>query len=177
MGYSETEAELLLRDLDGKTMKDLDELFENGETPRFEDCQEETRAELLLWDRKNASRFVRVMVKLLFESPLGRWTGKEFIREFTADKEGTGINLFRNRILPRRFRFDTYIKSAYSDGENCLALDYGNYRSIMSGLVDDVRKIDDGMLLGQMHYKSPLSSEKRFMGYFALCPLEDSNER
>lgn len=171
--YPGPRAEQLLRDLEEREEDELDALFEHGETPGPGDCGEETRGRILRWHRGNASWFVRMMVKLLFESPVGRWTGKEFTRAFSEDEKGSGVNLFRSRIRPRRFRFGTYIKEAYRHEGECLALDYGEYRSLMSGLVDDVRKIDGGLLLGQMHYRALFGSERRFMGYFALCPLQD----
>jgi len=76
--------------------------------------------------------------------------------------------------LPHRFRFDTYIKKAYIDQKLCVALDYRAYPSLMFGLVDDVKKIENSVFLGQMYFKFPWKKEIHFLGYFALCALEKS---
>lgn len=93
---------------------------------------------------------------------------KKFITPFDTEHKGTGVNLFKNKILPQRFRFETYIKESFFDGNPCLTLDYRPYRSLMFGLVDDVRKIEDGILLGQMRFKFSMKDNFTFIGYFAL---------
>jgi hypothetical protein len=85
------------------------------------------------------------------------------------------VNLFRNRLWPRRYRLETYIKGAEADHEPCLTLEYP-FPSLMYGLIDDVRKIDDGVLLGQMLYKFPWRKGRLFLGYFLLCALTPSNQ-
>lgn len=170
--YRETEAIARLAELEEKTEDELHALFSGGRLPRFEEIDGTTRGSLLQWDDENASPLLQLSVTLLFESPLGRWTGKDFVHEFSEDENGSGVNLFDNRIRPRRYGFDTYPKNAYTDGESCLALDYGRFRSPMSGLVDDVRMVDEGVLLGQMYYKHPFASERSYRGYFGLCVLD-----
>ena len=41
----------------------------------------------------------------------------------------------------------------------------------MYGLIDDVRQIDDGVLLGQMHFRFPWQRSRTFIGYFVLCVI------
>jgi len=145
-------------------------LFHEGGIPPFREFEGETRGSFLAWNPQN-SWLQRLSIKLIFDSFFARWTGKKFLTSFKGEERGRGINLYNNLILLHRFRFDTYIKEAYSDGKPCLALDYGTYPSLMFGLVDDVRKIQDGVLLGQMYYKYPWRKERWFWGYFTLCTL------
>ena len=170
-GYTDTRAERILKELKEKSKKKLDDLFSRGKLPTFKNFKGETKGSFLLWSDKNTSWFTLFVIKLFFESPIARWIGKEFIYEFAENKKGFGINLFDNKIFPKRFKFDTYFKKAYTDNKLCLALDYRNYKSLMFGLVDDVRKINKGVLLGRMYYKFPLGKRK-FIGYFSLCALK-----
>lgn len=166
-------AKLKKNDLNG-----LHSLFSEGVVPSFEEIKGKTAGSFLAWNPANPW-FMEFSVRILFDSPVARWTGKEFFSPFgpsagsrqVEEKRGRGVNLFKNRILPNRFRFDTYIKKAYSDQKPCLALDYRPYFSLMSGLIDDVRKIEDGVFLGQMYHKFLWEKELQFLGYFALCAL------
>lgn len=169
--YSSKKAQIIIAKLKKYSFYDLDLLFKKGSVPLFEEVEGDTVGSFLAWNPKN-SRWIQFFVKILFNSPFARWTGKKFFAPFSKEKRGKGINLFQNKIMPRRFRFDTYIKKAYIDQNLCLALDYRSYPSLMFGLVDDVRKIEDGVFLGQMHYKFPWKMESRFLGYFVLCSLE-----
>ncbi|MEX2446091.1 MAG: hypothetical protein WD734_02040, partial [Dehalococcoidia bacterium] len=95
------------------------------------------------------------------------WTGKAFVTRFDEDTEGAGVNLFANRWAPLRYQMRTRIQPADRDGRPCLALVYPP-GSVMFGLVDDLREIDDGLLLGVMGYLFPWSRRLCFVGYFAL---------
>lgn len=77
------------------------------------------------------------------------------------------MNLFANRILPLRYQFETRIRNADIDGKPCLALIYPR-GSVMRGLIDDVREIEDGVLLGRMEYRFLSRGTPRFVGYFTL---------
>lgn len=171
--YSHQEVESIIKRLKESDIKELDSLFSNGGVPLFEEIKGETAGGFLAWNPKNYS-LLQFFVKTLFDSPFGRWTGKEFSAPFGEGKtgKGKGVNLFKNRLLPNRFKFDVYIKNAYGDQKSCLTLDYRSHFSLMSGLVDDVRKIEDGVFLGQMYYKFLWKKEPQFLGYFVLCSLK-----
>ncbi|MBC8236192.1 hypothetical protein H8E77_42130 [bacterium] len=171
--YSDKEAQIIIDKLKKKSFSALHLLFKIEDVPLFEELEGETAGSFLAWNPKNPF-WIKFFMKILFNSPFARWTGKKFITPFDKENRGKGVNLFRNRILPHRFRFDTYIKKAQIDHNVCLALDYRDYRSLMFGLVDDVRKIEDGVFLGQMYYKFPWKKELWFLGYFVLCALKKS---
>ncbi|MEF8873593.1 MAG: hypothetical protein V5A88_02855 [Candidatus Thermoplasmatota archaeon] len=167
-GYTEEEAEEILSDLDKKSLSELESLFKKGNIPSYDDVEGETLGKFIGWNEENP-RLVNFFVKLLFESPIGRWTGKEFSESFEDEERGSGINLFQNMLFPQRFPFDTYITEANLDGEPSMSLDYRPYYSLMSRLVDYVRLIKPGVVLGRMHYRYPLKKETSFLGYFSLC--------
>lgn len=169
--YSLEEAKIIIDRLKKHSFEDLLALFKEGKAPLSEEIEGETAGSFLAWNPQN-SLLIKFFTKILFNSPFGRWTGKEFSAPFDGGKRGKGVNLFQSRILSQRFRFDTYIKKARSDSNSCLALDYRLYPSLMSGLVDDLRKIEDGVFLGQMYYKFSMKKELRFLGYFVLCSLK-----
>lgn len=163
----EEKKQQMFENLKEKSFEELHLLFRNGALPKFEEFDGETTGQFLAFNPKISS-LIKFFMKVLFESHIGRWTGKKFITPFDTENKGTGANLFKNKILPQRFRFETYIKESFFDGNPCLVLDYKPYRSLMFGLVDDVRKIEDGILLGQMRFKFPMKNNFTFIGYFAL---------
>lgn len=167
-GYTEEEAGRILRNLDRKTNEELENLFRKGDIPTYDDVEGETLGMFIGWNRDNPW-MVNFLVKLLFDSPVGRWTGKEFTESFDSKKRGKGINLFDNYLFPKRFPFDTYITPAELDGEPSMSLDYRPYFSLMSRLVDYVRLIKPGVVLGRMHYRFPFKEDMSFLGYFSLC--------
>lgn len=169
--YSDKEAQIIIDKLREHSLSELHSLFEVGKLPLFEELKGETAGSFLAWNPENPF-WIQFFMKFLFDSPFARWTGKKFITPFDKEERGEGVNLFQNRVLPQRFRFDTYIKKARMDDNSCLALDYRPYFSLMFGLVDDVRKIEDGVVLGQMHYKFPWRKDFWFLGYFLLCALK-----
>lgn len=157
----------ILEELKEKKFEELHLLFKKGLPPAFEEFNGETNGQFLAL-KPGISPLIKFFIKILFESPIGKWTGKKFITPFTTENKGMGVNLFKNKIFPQRFRFEIYIKKSIFDGNPCLALDYGPYHSLMFNLIDDVRKIEDGILLGQMRFKFPLKKESMFIGYFSL---------
>lgn len=170
--YSTKDSQDILVRLNSHPFEDLHALFREGTAPFFEEIRGKTAGSFLSWNPGN-SWWLAFFINFQFSSPLARWTGKEFLLPFNKDKKGEGINLFRNRLCPRRYRFDTYIDNCRLHRGSCLILDYRAYLSPMLGLVDDVRKIEPGVFLGQMHYKFPLKKEPWFVGYFVLCALRD----
>ncbi len=166
-GYMEKEAEEILSELDSRSMKELETLFKEGDVPSYEDVKGETLGRFIGWNEEN-SWLVDVLVKLLFESPLGRWTGKEFSESFEEKERGCGMNLFDNMLFPKRFPFDTYVTEANLDSKPSMSLDYRPYLSLMSRLVDYVKLIRPGVVLGRMHYRYPFQKETTFLGFFSL---------
>jgi len=170
--YSKKEAQIIIVKFKKHLFSDLHLLFKEGSVPSFEELEGETAGCFLAWNPKNP-RWIKFFIEFLFNSSFAHWTGKKFFTPFDKEKRGKGVNLFQNKILPYRFRFDTYIKQSYSDQNLCLALDYRPYPSPMFGLVDDVRKTEAGVFLGQMYYKFPWKKELQFLGYFVLCSLKN----
>jgi hypothetical protein len=171
MRYSATEAMAIIEQFKKSSIKDLDTLFNREPLPKFEEIEGETAGAILALNPGNPW-WLKCMIKIAFKSPLGRWTGKKFITPFNEGKKGRGINLFKSRYFPQLFRFDTYVKNAYVDDKPCLALDYRAYRSLAFGLVDEVRKIREGQVLGRAYYKLPWRRQTWFVGYFVLCALD-----
>lgn len=155
-----------LRELQALSLAELDRLFQAGRVPRFEDFAGPTQGAWLHRERQPwwAAAFVRVTL----DSPWARWSGKGFVLPFDERQAGAGINLFRNRVLPLRLQFETRVTAAHWDGRPCLALVYPR-GSVLRGLVDDVRQVGEGLLLGRMEYRFPMGRAPRTVGYFALA--------
>ncbi len=171
MRYTENEAKAIIEQFNECSLTDLGAMFNRESTPMFEEFEGETKGAFLSWNPKN-SWWLMCLIRICFNSPFARWIGKQFITSFNEEKKGHGVNLFKNKFIPLRFKFDTNIQNAHVDSNSCLVLDYRSYPSLMFGLVDDVRKIQEGVLLGQMYYKFPLRKELWFVGYFVLCALK-----
>ncbi|MEM4326031.1 MAG: hypothetical protein QXU40_01900 [Candidatus Pacearchaeota archaeon] len=166
--FESAEAQEILKDFKRFSIEELNKIFGSGTLFLFEEIRGKTAGSFLAWKAQNPA-FVKFGTKLLFESPFGCWIGKEFIKPFSREEKGFGVNLFNNFFLPKRFWFKTYFKNSFFDGNPCLALDYRPYKSLMFGLVDDVRKIKDGIFLGQMYFKFPFKKNFQFLGYFLLA--------
>ena len=152
------------------SFEDFHKLFTEGKAPSFDEIEGDTLGSFLALSPK-AGWLRKAALALVWDNPLARWTGKRFITPFAADKKGQGINLFRNRILPRRFRIDTSIENSLFDRNPCLAVLYPHFPSSTFGLRDELRRIDDGVFLGQGHHKLPGGKQYSLQGYFVLCAL------
>ncbi|MBC8553680.1 MAG: hypothetical protein H8D23_29045 [Candidatus Brocadiales bacterium] len=171
MRYSEKEAVAIFEQLKRCSIEDLDTLFDIETLPGFEEIEGDTAGAILALNPQNPW-WLKCIIKITFKSPLGLWVGKKFLTSFNEGKKGHGINLFKSRYIPQLFKFNTCIKNADADDKPCLALDYRPYRSLTFGLVDEVRKIGDGQVLGRAYYKFPWRSQTWFVGYFVLCALD-----
>ncbi len=171
MRYSETEAMAIIEQFKKSSINDLDTLFNRETLPIFEELKGETAGAILALNPENPW-WLTCIIKITFKSPLGRWTGKKFITPFNNEQKGHGVNLFKSKCFTHLFKFDTYVKNAYVGAKPCLALDYRGYRSLTFGLVDEVRKIRDGLVLGRAYYKFPWKKQMWFVGYFVLCSLK-----
>lgn len=167
MRYSVSEAIVIIEQLKKCSINDLDTLFNTEALPKFEELDGEISGAILALNPENPW-WLKCVIKIVFKSPLGQWTGKKFITPFNKEKKGHGINLFKSKYFPKLFKFDTYIKNAYVDDKPCLALDYRSYHLLTFGLVDEVRKIKDGQFLGRACYKFPWRRQMWFVGYFVL---------
>jgi hypothetical protein len=67
---------------------------------------------------------------------------------------------------------DLLLLPSETDGRQCLVIRYP-FGSLMYGLIDEVRQIEDGVFLGQMLYKFPWKRKRIFIGYFVLCALAE----
>ncbi len=169
MRFSKTGAKEVIHELQKCSMSDLDRFFNEKNVPNFDEIEGETAGAILSFNPKNPL-WLQLLIRITLKSPLGQWSGKKFITPFGRDKKGYGTNLFKNKIPPDLFKFDTYIKDAYVDGEACLSFDYRRHGLSFFGLVDDVRRIRDGLLLGKAYLKFPWKSQMWFVGYFVLVP-------
>ena len=145
------------------TLRSFDELqayFRDGVLPDLQEMTGDTHGQFLAWHPR-AGWLMKVIVWVLFR----RWLGKRFQPPQFGSHSGVGINLFGDGAL--RYGFRTYSSPARTDGASCLRLDY-SIGGLMRGLADDVRKIGDGLVLGQIHYRFFWQQQHRFYLYFAL---------
>ena len=120
---------------------------------------------------ENTGWWRKLGLMIFFDNSLARWTGKRFTTPFDDKKMGEGINLFQNRILPERFPIYTYVNKSLFDQNLCLTVAYPRFPSSLFGLIDQLRKIDEGVFLGQGHHKPLWEREYSLQGYFVLCAL------
>lgn len=149
---------------------DLQKLFKEGKAPSFDEIEGDTAGSFLALNPK-AGWWRKAALAITFANPLARWKGKRFVTPFNEEKKGKGINLFQNRLLPQRFRIDTSIEKSLFDQNPCLVVTYPHFPSSLFGLHDELRRIDDGIFLGQGHHKLPWGKKYSLQGYFVLCAL------
>lgn len=168
--YTEAEARSIHARLMPCSVEELGSRFSSGVVPTFSEIRGRTAGE---WLAKSPEDYwwAKWFIKVFLDSSWARWTGKGFFTPFGAQQRGRGANLFNNGILPIRYKLATYLKPAEMDGNPCLCLRYP-FGSLMYGLIDDVRKIEPGVFLGQMLYKFPWLKQRVFIGYFVLCALK-----
>ena len=167
--FTRQESESVIADLRRLSVDQLDPKFRQGAVPRFNEIEGSTAGD---WLAKRAKHWwAQAFIKLVLDSRWGRWSGKGYSTTFDDAARGRGINLFYNRIFPVRYRFKTYVTEAQMDGEPCLRMEYP-FGSIMWGLIDDIRRIDEGVFLGQMHFRFPWRRQRIDLGYFVLCALQ-----
>jgi hypothetical protein len=152
---------------------DFHKLFKEGKAPSFDEIEGDTAGSFLALDPK-AGWWRKAALAIAFDNPLARWTGKRFMTSFDGEKKGEGINLFGNRMFPRRFGINTSIAESLFDRKPCLVVTYPHFPSSLFGLRDELRKIDDGIFLGQGHHRFPWGKRYSLQGYFILCALRRS---
>jgi hypothetical protein len=145
--HTKEEAQAIMDRLQKLSCDELHESFKQGRVPLFEEIKGKNLGVELGWDTK-APKWFRVGWSIAGNNPFARWSGIEFIKPFDEEQRGDGIDLYNNRIMPRRFPFKTYITEAVYDRNLCLRIDYG-----FPGGFDDARMIEDGVLLAQGYAK------------------------
>jgi len=168
--HSRENAQAIMARLKGYSFDDLHWLFKEGKTPSFEELEGDTAGSFLAWNPKTSWR-LKLLTLIGFDNPFARWTGKRFVTGFDEDRRGKGINLYQNRLLLHRFSFATCIKESMFDQDQCLALVYAPFPSPMFGTVDELRRIEDGVFLGQGYHRFPWEKQYSLLVYFVLCAL------
>lgn len=167
--FTEEEARAVHARLAECSLPELDRRFRAGAVPDFADIEGRTAGAWLARSPANywwANWFTRVFL----DSPWARWTGKGFFASHEETGTGRGANLFDNTFRPVRYPLDTFVQPAQMDGQPCLVLRYP-FGSLMYGVIDNLRVIEDGVFLGQILYRFPWGRRRRFIGYFVLCAL------
>ena len=173
--YSLEDAQTIIAKFKKYSFDELHKLFKEGKAPSFDEIEGNTAGSFLAlnpkaaWWRKAA---LVITLAITFANPLARWKGKRFVTPFDEEKKGKGINLFQNRLFPQRFGIDTSIEKSLFDQKPCLAVTYPHFPSSLFGLRDELRRIDDGVLLGQGHHKLPWGKQYALQGYFVLCAVD-----
>jgi hypothetical protein len=167
--YSRVDAQAILVKFRQRSFEELRLLFNEGKAPTFEETEGNTVGLILALNPK-VSWWLKLGSKILFDSPFARWAGKAFLTPFNEKAGGKGINIFQNRILPHRFRIETHIDKSLADQNPCLVVYYPYFPSRLFGIIDELRRIDDGVFLGQTFRKLP-RGKYELQGYFVLCAL------
>jgi len=168
--HSLEEARTIIDTLGKYSFDDFHPLFKEGKVPLFEEIEGITFGSFLVLNPKT-EWWRKFGLKIFFDNPLAHWTGKQFSTPFNEEKKGKGVNLFHNRFLSQRFPIHTHINKSLFDQNLCLTVSYPRFPSRMFGLIDELRKIDEGVFLGQGHHKPLWGKEYSLQGYFVLCAL------
>jgi hypothetical protein len=147
--------------LQARSFEELHAYFNQGTAPDLQEMTGDTRGAFLAWNPK-AFWLMKLLIRWMFR----HWLGKRFFPSQGTDQTGNGINLFSDNP-PTRYKFRTYLGQARIDGAPCLCLDY-NVPGSLRGLIDDVRKVAEGLVLGQINYKFSWQSAPTFYLYFTL---------
>lgn len=169
--YSRQDAEAILAGFQRYSFDALHPIFKEGKAPTFEEVEGDTAGSVLAWNPK-VRGWRRFVLRTSLDNPLAHWAGKRFMTTFDEGRRGRARNLLRSRFISSAIYFDTYIKAALSDGAPCLAADHCHFPVSIVGMVDDLRKVDDGILLGQNYHKLPWDKQHTFAFYFVICALE-----
>ena len=127
-----------------ESMKDVEKLYDGGETPEPEELEGE----------------------FYVVAPWFPWFSLElFKHRKSADAFGEGDNVMLDNIRFGRFRLE----------KECDALlinyDQPENSAVMKGVVDRVRRLPDGRLVGKLYYK--LLGQEVFLMYFEMRKKAD----
>jgi len=171
--YSLEDAEAIIDKFKEHSFDDFHKLFDEGKAPSFDEIVGDAFGSFLALNPK-AGWWRKAALAIAFDNPLARWTGKRFISSFDGEKKGEGTNLFRNGFFPQRFGINTSIEKSLFDHKPCLVVAYPHFPSSVFGLRDELRRINDGVFLGQGHHRLPWGKGYSLQGYFLLCALRRS---
>ena len=169
--FSQEEAEAIHSRMARLSLAELDTLFQDAPPPEFPAIRGNTAG---AWLAKPPQDYwwARWFIHVFLDSPWARWSGKGFLTGYQDGARGRGVNLFHNRVRPQRFPMQLYLAPSETDNAPCLVIRYP-LGSLMYGLIDEVRQVEDGVFLGRMLYKFPWNKSRLFIGYFVLCALEE----
>lgn len=108
-------------------------------------------------------------LRQLATAPFFPWGGKSFASEGSA--RGLGVNRVHLGGKHKLFPFVTTVASSVVDGAPCIRLDYDLPENpwAIRHIHDEVREVDDGLLLGPaMWRRGPSAAEHAFLLWFAL---------
>ena len=169
--FSHIEAQTILLKYQKYSFENLNRLFVESITPTYEEIAGETAGVIVLCPR--CGWFTKFLATVLFDCSFSRWNGKIFISPFEMDQAGKVLNLYGNRLAPRRFIMLSSIVPATSDNKSCLRLTYAFPWSAFRAY-DEIRKVEDGVFLGQTYQKLPFAKKYELKAYFILCALKGS---
>jgi hypothetical protein len=169
--FSQIEARTILLNYQKYSFENLNRLFMESITPTYEEIAGETAGVTVLCPR--CGWFCKFLATVFFNCSFSRWKGKIFISPFGKDQAGKVVNQYGNRLAPRRFIMLSSIVPATSDHKSCVKLTYtfpwSTFRTY-----DEIRKVEDGVFLGQTYQKLPFAKKYELIAYFILCALKTS---
>jgi hypothetical protein len=169
--FSQIEAQAILLNYQKYSCENLDRLFTESITPTYEEIAGETAGATVLCPR--CGWFTKFLATVLFNCSFSRWKGKIFTSPFEKDQAGKVLNLYGNRLAPRRFIMLSSIVPATYDHKSCVKLTYTFPWSTFRAY-DEIRKVEDGVFLGQTYQKLPFAKKYELKAYFILCALQTS---
>jgi hypothetical protein len=104
----------------------------------------------------------------------GDWIAKAFVP--TGENEGHGYNCFRQRTkgIARKDPMKTYVASSALDDKAAFYVDYRPYATSKVGvMVDEVRKVADGLYLGVSRFANAKKPEKRLYPFLLEGPAAE----
>lgn len=118
---------------------------------------------------------VQALVRSMYQerSRNGYWIGKAYSP--ITDGSGEGYNVFRTenddgRRFSRAGRYTTAIGPSLADGRPSLLMDYTVFNNSpgRSGLIDEVRRVSDGLYIATATYPQPDGTRAEPTGCFLL---------
>jgi hypothetical protein len=169
--FSQIETQTILSNYQKYSCENLSRLFMEGISPKYEEIAGETAGVSVLcpW----CGWLTKFLAIVLFNCSFSRWKGKIFISPFKKDQAGKVLNQYGNRLAPRRFNMLSNIVPATSDHKSCVKLTYTFPWSTFRAY-DEIRKVEDGVFLGQTYQKLPFAKKYELKAYFILCALKPS---
>lgn len=149
-----------LRSLHDHTVEELNELYASGDRPDPDQLDGDFSGGVPAVSSENWLGTLSTPTYLLSKFGLLPWSGKSFSSE---KRQGDNRLLF-NQVSTAPFEFVQ--GTSKHDGDECLVLDYDIDQNpfLLKYIHDEVRRIEDHLVLGQMYFK-PTSS---LILYFAL---------